>query len=81
MYLYYSILLVKYEENNGGYMFNLNEVRNELSSIDNLDLDCIFMSKEYELKKVLIEKEFKKDFIKNLSNRFYIYRNKKRRFK
>lgn len=59
-------------------MFNLREVRNELSNIDNFDLDCIFMSKEYELKKVLIEKELKKDLIKNLSNRFlYITKEKK----
>ncbi len=52
-------------------MFNLNEAREFLREIDGFDLDCIFISKEYELRKVLLQENLKNEIIENLINRFY----------
>ncbi|WP_049041706.1 Kiwa anti-phage protein KwaB-like domain-containing protein [Clostridium sporogenes] len=51
-------------------MFNLGEVRTLLGNRDNFDLDCLFMSKDYKLKKVLLTDELKKDLISNLIEKF-----------
>ncbi|UWG10044.1 MAG: protein of unknown function DUF4868 [Bacteriophage sp.] len=54
----------------GGIMFNLDEAREFLREVEGFDLDCIFISKEYELKKALLQENLKNEIIENLINRF-----------
>lgn len=59
-------------------MFKLDEVRQQFNGEHDFDLDCIFMSKDYELTKVLIEKDLKKEIIKNFIDKFiFITKDKK----
>lgn len=58
-------------------MFNLEEVKLLLGSKDNFDLDCLFMSKEYELSKVLLDNDLKEELINNLIERF-VYMTKEK---
>lgn len=51
-------------------MFNLDEAREFLREVEGFDLDCIFISKEYELKKALLQENLKNEIIENLINRF-----------
>lgn len=58
-------------------MFNLEEVKVLLSNKDNFDLDCLFMSKEYEFRKVLLDNDLKEELINNLIERFVCMTNEK----
>lgn len=58
-------------------MFNLEEVRELLYDRDGFDLDCIFISKDYEFKKALIQDELKEEIINSLINRFINITNEK----
>ncbi|HBI6881310.1 TPA: DUF4868 domain-containing protein [Clostridium perfringens] len=51
-------------------MFNLDEAREFLREVEGFDLDYIFISKEYELKKALLQENLKNEIIENLINRF-----------
>ncbi|KEH91814.1 hypothetical protein Z962_12875, partial [Clostridium botulinum C/D str. BKT12695] len=51
-------------------MFNLENVRSLFDNKDDFDLDCLFMSKEYKLKKVLLDNNLKKELIDSLIDKF-----------
>lgn len=51
-------------------MFNLEFSRSILEDKKGFDLDCIFISKGYELKKALIQDNLKDEIIENLVERF-----------
>lgn len=58
-------------------MFNLEEVRILLTNRDTLDLDCLFMSKQYEFKKVLLDNDLKNELINALIDKFFLITNAK----
>lgn len=51
-------------------MFELEKVRQNFIRTEGFSLSCVFISKEYELKKAVIEKPLKKDLIEGLINQF-----------
>lgn len=62
-------------------MFKLKLVREELSNGRDdiqLSLSCIFISKEFQLSKVLIEDDLRKDLKKNIIERFIYLTNEKK---
>ena len=58
-------------------MFNLEEVRELLYDRNGFDLDCIFISKDYEFKKALIQDDLKEEIISSLIDRFINITNEK----
>lgn len=58
-------------------MFNLEKVREESRKSDRFDLDCVFISKTYELSKVFIEPDAKQEIISNICKRFLSITNDK----
>lgn len=51
-------------------MFELQDAKMELECKEDISLSCIFISQNFELSKVLIEKELKDDLIKSFIDRF-----------
>lgn len=58
-------------------MFELTEVRELLGNRNNFDLDCLFMSKQYGLTKVLLDNELKGELIESLIGKFIYNTNEK----